>query len=319
MNIYAAIEIGSGKTRLCIAEIADSSIEKIYFEKEEELHFADYAHQHQGILDEEILKKAIEVLSGYKQIATQFNVQKIKCIATDIFRDTQKASSGKEFIHELSQKLDIHIQIIDQQREGLLGFLTISHIIRHYQPPIVNTDLIAWDSGRSSAQLTMKHNHTFEVYQNSFGVIPIQRVLEEIRKTRGQPQTSLIPISSDEIQTTIDHLKLQAEEISPSMVDKISSGVVVRKYGSKMLVRAFQVDALRLLEKEEIKDILKQFSGKTEHDIISITGGHQDVDPSMLIMSLLGMYAIMDKFGINSIRFVQTPAGNTYGLLLENL
>lgn len=315
----AAIEIGSGKIRLCIADLSQSGIDKIDVEKEQALNFADFAHQNQGILSEKIREEALKVLSEYKKIALQLSVVKCRAFATDIFRDRKKAVNGQEFINDLSQALDIPIVIIDQDTEGRLGYLTIAHIVSKYFPPISEEQLVTWDSGRSSAQLTAKKNRKFEVYQNPFGVVPIQKMLEELRAQRNQRQLTLNPISTLEINEMIKKLKSEGNPASSELAKVFATGTVVRKYSSKMLVRTFQVDANRVLKKEEVKDAMDRFAGKTDAQIIHMTGGYPDVDPPMLMMSLFGMYAIMDRFSIASIQFAETPAGNTYGMLLDHL
>lgn len=319
MSIQAAIEVGSGKVRYCVAEIKDGAIQEILEEGQQELKFADIAHLNGNVLTKKIEEECHKVLAHFKERALQLKAKNIKAVATDLFRDPKKAKNGKEFIENLSKKLSINIEIIDQDYEGKLGYLTIAHIVSKYTPQIPFENLLTWDSGRSSAQLTYKQGIHFEVYKSPFGVIPIQKIVETYRKEEGRDQETLTPFSSSEIEKVISHLIEESLPLPPKMEKLISSLTTVRKYGSAMLVRTFGPLENKVLTKEEVKETLLKFAYKNDDEIIQMTGGHKDVDPQMLMLSLIGMLAMMLRFSIPSIRFAETPAGNTYGILLSSL
>lgn len=296
----AAIEIGSGVIRFCVADISfgqiQPRIEKIHIEKTKDVFFAENAKRN-NILDEDIYIKALENLKKYQKIASELDVQKIRVIATDIFR---KANNGSDFILRLSSELKWNIQIIDQDQEGELGFLTIAHAVSQEISSINFHQLVAWDSGNSSAQLTIfGENKGFSVYKSPFGRIPIQLAYEAGQKERSVPKNF---ISEGEAYQLIDHLIENSPAVPEEIASVIRSGTVVRKYSNILITQIFG-NHLSLLTKEEIKNLLHIYLEKTNN-----------LEQVLMIVSI---YSIMKKLDMPFIKFTKVTAGNVYGIFLD--
>ena len=316
--LHCGIEIGSGLIRMGIADVSQEGdkrvIHNVLAEQKTPVLFAENAAYNNNTLSEHIYQKALVVLKQYKAEASQLGVRKIHGIATDIFR---KAENGSEFIEMLSHELDFEIEIIDQNKEGELGFLSIAYEVSQYLPPISMEELVSWDAGSSSTQITvLESNHEFVIYKSPFGIIPIKVSFEKIRRAQfGCNSITINPVSDEEIELLLDHIINSLPEVPKAISEAVRLGVVVRKFNSSWLVDMFQVDRDKVLTKKEVKEKLDQFSGKSDDEIrqmIKCT----DFGPEIVVLSLVSLYAMMDKLDISSIRFARI-IGNTCGILLD--
>lgn len=329
-TIEAALEIGSGTIRFCIATIVREdgsvSIKEILFEKSNEVLFANNAAANDNILDETIFQEALHTLKIFKDTAAENKVLKIHGIATDIFR---KAKNGREFIENLSHELDWEIKIINQNKEGRLGFLTIAHIVGLYNPPINHDQLVAWDAGNSSAQLTiLNQKGEFIVYQSPFGLTPIRKILQKIRDNNknqsildNSPAIDTLttnPVLKEELDELINYLIENSLDIPSAIADTIRDGVVVRKFNGGMLQHLFHADHERLLTKTEIMAEIERCANKTDIEIEQMYGS-TEIEAESLILKLVSLYFLMEKFDIPWIRFAKLTSGNSYGIFLDSL
>lgn len=114
----AAVDIGSGGTKVAIADIdteTDQIIQIVLDTSFPIQYQASLDKSVDGTFDRETKDLGIKVFKEIKEIADQYQVQKIVAIATSAFR---KANDSKAFVTEIEKQTKIHVQIIPQREEG---------------------------------------------------------------------------------------------------------------------------------------------------------------------------------------------------------
>ena len=82
-------------------------------------------------------------------------------MATAAFR---KASNGAAFLLQLRDE-GLPLRLISQDREAFLGFLTANH----HCPDVAAYDLVSWDCGGGSFQITAEVPPAWESWMKSMG------------------------------------------------------------------------------------------------------------------------------------------------------
>lgn len=313
----AALDIGSGTIRICIANVSVKDniprIYKIFAEKKQEIPFANEAGKNNNILDEAIYQQALSTLHKFKKLSDENGVQKIIGVATDIFR---KASNGTEFIERLSRESGIDIRIISQDKEGELGFLTVSHVANTFNPPIDAERMVAWDNGNSSMQLSALQKGSMVVYKSPFGLFPVEEALAEVRMNmNGSAPKEINPISLEEADQLTAYLIQRSPEASNEMLDAIRNGTVVRKHGNGIFPALFKANDKKVITKIEVQETIEKFLGKTDKEINHIVNLGEESET--VLLRLITLYAIMEKFDIPAVRCAKVTSGNTYGIFLD--
>ncbi len=287
--LLSGIEVGSTLIRMSIAEVSlkdeRKSIERIIDQRQATVFYAKDAVQNENILSESIYQEGLSVLKKYQAIAKELGVQEIQIVATDIFRI---AENGRGFIKRLSQDLELEIEIIDQDQEGKLGFLSLTHALKHTHQNLSLENIIAWDSGSSSVQLSMiSPTEELLVYKSPFGFFHLKNALQKFKN--GEDSLSLT-----DIERLIQEIQEGLPEIPPALKDAVETHTLVRNFQPRWLTPSLK------MEKGEVKEMI---------DLL--------LEEDRLI-DILALYIIMDKLGAKEVLFTKVSGGNTLGLLLQD-
>jgi exopolyphosphatase/guanosine-5'-triphosphate,3'-diphosphate pyrophosphatase len=159
-KVRAAIDIGSGTTKMTIARVdtcyqkvlevlAPEAGKKLEFpvRYEDNIHSSD----EKLVFTDEVRKEGIEALQRFKKRAKQFGADQISAVATSAFRKV-KANNPEfmaGFLSKIKKETSILVRIIDQKQEATIGFLG-AYSARNEE----KEDLLAWDIGGGSMQIT---------------------------------------------------------------------------------------------------------------------------------------------------------------------
>lgn len=175
----AALDIGSGSTKLLIARVdkCQRKILEITSEKNFAFKFKEALHLNEGRLPEEEFMKLKNTLMGLKKETAGYN---ISGVATEVFR---QARNGKTFITRLSKETGIPIKLINQEEEAHLGFWG-AVAVTGKKP----SEIVVWDIGGGSMQMTtQRKDHLFTYLGKLASVSFKNRVLAYQKKKRGSP------------------------------------------------------------------------------------------------------------------------------------
>ena len=145
----AAIDIGSGGTKIAIADVDPETNQIVQILLEESFPVAYQASLDKsvdGTFDVETKALGLKTFNEIKEITDQYQVQKIVAIATSAFR---KANNSKNFISDIEKQTQIHVQIIPQREEGEIAFYS-ALASGEFNPK----EAVVWDIGTGSLQIT---------------------------------------------------------------------------------------------------------------------------------------------------------------------
>jgi len=145
----AAIDIGSGGTKVAIADVdtETNQIVQIVLDTSFPVPYqASLDKSVDGTFDVETKELGLKTFKEIKEIADQYQVHKIVAIATSAFR---KANNSKGFISEIEKQTQIHVQIIPQREEGEIAFFSALA-----SGEFNREEAVVWDIGTGSLQIT---------------------------------------------------------------------------------------------------------------------------------------------------------------------
>ena len=172
--LRAAFDVGSGATKVTVAVVSpsDGAVVRILYSDQTELLLRHDLQETKATTGRDMLSDAcvgrlLERLAFYAAEARGAGggddaedsvgaVQMVGC-ATAVFRS---AENGEEVLERVRSEIEIDVQMVSQELEGRLGFLTAKAV----GPADVKAEeLIAWDSGGGSFQITNKSGKVGEM------------------------------------------------------------------------------------------------------------------------------------------------------------
>lgn len=216
--IRAAIDIGSGATKLKVAEVnlETKKIDKV-------LAVENFAVQYQETLlnspdhmfTEEVMQQGINSLLESKAIAENLGAEKVVAVATASFRSGKNA---EEFIDRIYRETGIKVHIIDQELEGILNFEAATA-----QVDIPPEDLIVWDIGGGSFQFTtLDKDGKIMVYRGTDASVPFRNhVITHIKRQDLTDTKTPNPISPNQMSATQAKAREIADKVDAAFKEKI--------------------------------------------------------------------------------------------------
>lgn len=216
--IRAAVDIGSGATKLKVAEVnlETKKIDKV-------IGVENYSVQYQDALmsspdhmfSEQIMQEGIDALNKAKVKAESLGAEKVVAVATAAFRSGKNA---QEFIDRIYNETGIKVYVIDQDLEGILNFEAATAQVDF--PP---EDLIVWDIGGGSFQFTtLDKDGNIIVHRGTDASIPFRNhVITHIKRQDLQDTKSPNPISPNQMSMTESKAREIAEKVDAAFREKI--------------------------------------------------------------------------------------------------
>ncbi len=211
----AALDIGSGVTRLKIAEvdIKTNKISKILFREVIPIPFQDdLESSNDKNFSREIMDRGIVTFTDFKNTAGILGAKKIVAVATESFREAKNASA---YVNEIKEKLGIEVNILTQNQEGWIAFKAAVSTC----PNECSDSSVVWDVGGGSFQFTIENqNHDLEHFNGTFASIAFKNYLiETIQKKSLENTATPNPISAEEGAKAVKY----AEEFSLKVGENI--------------------------------------------------------------------------------------------------
>lgn len=222
----AAIDIGSGGTKLTIADIeteTDRIIGIIVDTSFPVPYQASLDKSVDGTFDRETKELGIKVFKEIKEIADQNQVRRIVAIATSAFR---KANDSKAFIAEVEKQTTIHVQIIPQREEGEIAFFS-ALTSGEFDPK----EAVVWDIGTGSLQMTTENsNDGLTVYMGEqMGSVAFKNyIVDAIQEKDLENINTPNPISEEDLKAADSYARAFGRKAYPLIKEKIrANGTVI--------------------------------------------------------------------------------------------
>ncbi len=118
----AAIDIGTNSVRCTIVEVPIGG-KRTTLDDEKAYTRLGRGTVKSGRLAEETMQATIEALGRMLRIVAEYEVTHVRAVATAAVRNAQ---NGEEFVERVRDELDLEIEVISEEEEGRLAFLSAS-------------------------------------------------------------------------------------------------------------------------------------------------------------------------------------------------
>lgn len=191
-EIRMGVDIGSGSTKIMTAKVnfcQNKILEVLQNESVPVSYNEDLEKSKDGQLSQEIADKGYAALSAMVIRGRSFKPKKSYAVATSVFR---KASNGHDVIKGFARKLKISMEVISQEEEARLGYLSVKSTM----PEMDNKDMIVWDIGGGSMQMfSIDKNKKAQRYLGDLASVTFKNmVIEVIQEKDTQKVTTPNPI-----------------------------------------------------------------------------------------------------------------------------
>lgn len=303
----AAIDIGSGGTKVAIADVDTDTniIIEVLFENSYPVPYqSSLDKSSDGTFDAETKAIALKTFVEIKDITNDFKVQKIAAIATSAFR---KSNNSKELVQDIQNKTGIAIQVIPQREEGEIAFFSALASGEHNPQ-----DVIVWDIGTGSLQMTtLNENNTLTVYMGeNMGSVAFRNYIIDSLQEKDLTETNTPnPIDESDLKLADAYVRSFGRRAYPLIKEKIKADMPVLGIG-----RLFY-NSIRPLASENntitrkgLRTYINNSLNKTDDEL---NNPYANVDVTNCILTL----AIMKALHIHEIQPIDTTT--TKGLLIS--
>lgn len=303
----AAIDIGSGGTKVAIADIdtETNQILEIVLDTSFPVPYqASLDKSVDGTFDEETKKLGLRTFKEIKELTDQYGVQKIAAIATSAFR---KANNAKSFIAAIHKQTKINVQIIPQREEGEIAFFS-AMASGKFDPK----EVVVWDIGTGSLQMTtMNANEELSVYMGEqMGSVAFKNyIISAIQENDMDDTESPNPVSEDDLKSADGYARAFARKAYPIIKQKIQSQGPIIGIG-RLFYHSIRPLASEdgVITRSGLRKFIEGSLNKTDEEL---DNPYAHVDVSNCILTL----AIMKGLQIHEILPVETTT--TRGLLVS--
>lgn len=303
----AAIDIGSGGTKVAIADVETETnqIIEIVFDASFSVPYqASLDKSVDGTFDKETKDLGLKTFKDIKEITDQYEVQKIVAIATSAFR---KANNSKAFVSEIEKLTKIRIQIIPQREEGEIAFFSALA-----SGEFNSQEAVVWDIGTGSLQITtMNTNEDLTVYMGEqMGSVAFKNyIVDAIQENEIEDVTSPNPMTEQDLKAADSYARAFARKAYPIIKQKINAKGSVIGIGRLFYhsIRPLASDG-DVITRSGLRKFIENSLNKTDEEL---NNPFAHVDVSNCILTL----AIMKALHIQEIQPIETTT--TKGLLVS--
>jgi exopolyphosphatase/guanosine-5'-triphosphate,3'-diphosphate pyrophosphatase len=214
----AVIDVGSGSTKFCIADIdrRTNTIAKIILNE-------SYAVPYQAALetsndqtfDQEIRDQGLKTFSKIEALCKEYGVQKTTAVATEAFR---KSMNGEAFAQEVREKTSLGLRIIPQKEEGAIAFSSVASQNEGISPD----HLVVWDIGTGSSQITVKSEEDdVSVFMGNMGSVPFRNYIKGVVQGKNPSDSTLHPFSEDDYSSSDRYARSLARQAVKDIKQRI--------------------------------------------------------------------------------------------------
>ena len=275
-----AFDIGSGSIKALVAEQIDcgARIGEIFYDSSAPVNFSKSLRDSLNI-SKQAEAEGFRILKQLILEAEQHKPEYWVAVATQAFR---QAENGANIISKWQKELARPIQILTQEREGLLAFFAVKQLTKE-------KNLIVWDIGGGSQQIIWRENGANPaVFKSQLASVRFSEAVMELVKNEADLKVlSPNPLSKEEIDKSLRLAMILAEQQIPEGLKKqIQAKPPTRVFGiggvhGKSLTS--QVGSNDLMTRDLLRQTLKIQQNKTDAEI---GGLYAATDVTNLILTL---------------------------------
>ncbi len=122
----AVIDIGSNSARMAVYEKTSRFGFNLLKEIKSRVRVGEGAYEKNGELQTIPMERTFNALKEFRAIANNLKCKKILCVATSALRD---APNSSQLINKIKKELNIHVKIIDGQKEAYFGGIAALNLL----------------------------------------------------------------------------------------------------------------------------------------------------------------------------------------------
>lgn len=293
-EIRAAIDIGSGATKLKVAEVdlKLNKIAKVIFEQEIAVPYQrELEHSADHTFSKELMEQGVESIQVLKQSAMQQGAKKVVAVATAAFR---KAKNADDFVVKVYDQTGVEINIINQNLEGILAFNAVLSKVATPEDRI-----LVWDVGGGSLQLTVIHSKEgYFVGKGTTASNPFKRdVIAHIQNKDPSEVKTPNPLTSQDMEKAVQHAEELAKTATDSHIkEKIQDpNTVVYGVGSLFYIGIRKTINDSTATQENLSTAVTKFENMDDEEVGEGDKGHADVRVTNALLILGYMKALNIK------------------------
>ena len=298
----AALDIGSGQTKITIADVHIASSKIVCIHKQS-VKFVflrkDLAMSPHGVLSKSIQNHLIETLHEMQRASVIYNPTKWIAAGTSVFRQAQ---NSQEFIEETEKATGIKIKVISQAEEAEIGFHSALGVSCEEKD-----NIISFDVGSGSFQISGWIHGKLHMYGSEIGSQAVFDALFELRKQPFSIEKNIHPLSAIEIIGIVERIKSKLHR-PPVWLLKNTRKIIA--IGNGNIFPATWMNQDLILTPEKLLQTVFNVARMNKNDILEFN------DPNSVIILLI-YYALMEHCGIEKIHYHITNGG-CEGLLTQN-
>ncbi|CRX38698.1 Ppx/GppA phosphatase family protein [Estrella lausannensis] len=301
----AAIDIGSGSTKVAIAEVdtETNQITEVLLDASYPVPYqAALDHSADSTFDEETKFEGLRVFKEIKTIADQFEVRQVVAVATSAFR---KANNVRPFLSQIKNETGIEVLIIPQREEGEIAFFSALA-----SGDLNSQEVLVWDIGTGSQQMTvMNEKGELVVYMGeNMGSVEFKHYIMDVIQS-DETDISPNPISDEEYKIADSYGRAFGRRATPLIKQKIQENISVVGIG-RLFYNSIRPIAAKdgVINRKGLRTFIAASLNKTDQELNN-PFAHVDVSNAILVL------AIMKALHIQTIRPLETTS--TRGLLIN--
>lgn len=303
----AAIDVGSGGTKLTIADIETETNQILQIQLDTSFpvpYQASLDKSQDGTFDEATKSQGLKTFKEIQEISTSYQVQKISAIATSAFR---KANNSKEFVAEIEKQTKIKVKIIPQREEGEIAFFSSLASGQFNQDQVIVLDV-----GTGSLQMTTKtENDALSVYMGeNMGSVAFKfYIIDAIQEKEGEDANSPNPISDEDLKMADRYARAFARKAYPIIKQKIKEKGQILGIG-RLFYHSIRPIASEdgVITRKGLRKFIDESLNKSDEELDN-PFAHVDVSNCILIL------AVMKALHIQEIHPIDTTT--TKGMLVS--
>lgn len=299
----AALDVGSGDTKITIAEVnlQTNKIKKIWLQtyKAVELRQDLNASQEEKLLSKKITLQLIDTLKEFQEQSSQYHPVEWAAVGTSVFRT---AKNGKEVLEDVENATGIKIRIIPQLEEAKIGFA--SAVAASGEEP---DNVISWDSGSGSFQITTLVDGKLEMYGTEFAIVPAMEMLFAIRNQPYSKDVSPNPISIEEAFELIKKIQNQLPEVPSWLLNNRKKLIGIGSASLFSIVKGQTGQSS--YSQEDVKEAIFNSCGKKDSELGEFRKCGE------VAVGLVLLYSVMNHCGFEQVTYCETT-GCCEGLLI---
>ena len=181
LKTRAALDIGSGSTKVKIAKVDMCKkiiVESLYQEEipipfKEDLQLKKSGKD--DMFSDEIQELGFQEIKKISDKIKKFSPDEVFGVGTSAFRT---ATNAIYFFSKIKSEIGINVEIIDQSKEAEVGLYSVAAVTGK-KPE----EIIVWDIGGASMQISTTKDDKFETYLGDVGAISFKdQVITQIKK-----------------------------------------------------------------------------------------------------------------------------------------